>query len=442
MPRPIRLERLLPVVLAATIFASACASSAVVRVQDAAKPTRWALLFLLLVLAAVAVVRERRRLLLPPSVLAAALALCVLALASTLWSVAPRTTFEKAATLTLLFLTVTLLAQLGSADRVMAGVVGGGAAVALAGLLVLAFRHADAVQPATRDLPARYQGLGQNPNTVPLLLAPCLALAVWLLLRTGSRRGRLALAATAMLFDGSMIASGSRGSLIAAFAAVAVVVALVPARVRTRAALVAATVAVLATSIGIALLPKSKGLAWQPPHVASAPAPGSHPNPGFTNVEGVFPLDSDIGTLLIDSKPTRRTLFGLTGRGEAWRGTIDLANKRPIVGYAFGTESLVFVDRWSNFVGGLPENSYLGMYLQLGTLGVLALAGLVVVLLVAAIRRPNRWEVAGPLGAFAAALILGLVQSYLYSVGNIAALALWTAAFVAGARSSRHLATA
>ncbi len=443
MPRGIRPEGLLPVVLGAAIFTFACGSSSVSRVQQAGRSARWVLLALLLALALVAALRDRRPLRLPASVVAAAVALAALALASTLWSVAPRTSLEKAVTLAVLFATVGLLASSRiSADRLMAGVVGGGTAVALAGLIVLAFRHADAVEPATRDLPARYQGLGQNPNTVPLLLAPCLALTVWLLIRTSSSRRRMLLGAVALLFDGSMIASGSRGSLIAAFAGVLVVAVLLPAQTRTRAALVAVTAAALAASIGLALVPKSKGAAWRPPPVVHVATPGSHPNPGYTNVEGSFPLDSDIGTLLIDSKPTSRTLFGLTGRGEAWRGAIDLGDERPFVGYAFGTEGRVFVDRWADFVGGLPENSYIGMYLQLGIVGLLALAALVVALVWAAVRRSSRWEAAGPLGAFVAALILGLVQSYLYSVGNIATLALWTAAFVAAAQTVRTKATA
>jgi O-antigen ligase len=294
------------------------------------------------------------------------------------------------------------------------------------------------VEPATRDLPARYQGLGQNPNTVPLLLAPCLALTVWLLMRARSRRERIVLAALAVLFDGSIIASGSRGSLIAGFAGVAIVVLLAPLRIRTRAVLTVATAAALAASIGIGLAPKSKGEAWRPPPPVVSTAPGSHPNPGYSNVEGVFPLDSDIGTLLVDSKPTRRTLFGLTGRGEAWRGAIDLGNKRPLVGYGFGTEGRVFVDRWTNFVGGLPENSYIGMYLQVGLVGVIALLGLIVALVFAAVRRPDRWEIAGPLGALAAGLILAFVQSYVYSVGNIATLALWSAGFLAAAQPMRE----
>jgi O-antigen ligase len=194
---------------------------------------------------------------------------------------------------------------------------------------------------------------------------------------------------------------------------------------------------VLAASIGIALAPKSKGAAWRPPPAPHVAVPGSHPSPGFSNVESAFPLDSDIGALIGHLQPERRTLFGLTGRGEAWRGAIDLGNERPAVGYGFGTEGLVFVDRWVDFVGGLPENSYIGMYLQLGGVGVLALLALAGLVIAAAVRRRHRWEIAGPLGALAAGLILGLVQSYLYSAGNIATLALWTAAFVAAATPMR-----
>jgi len=443
LPRRLRPEQLIPFSLAGTVFAFACGSSGVAGVQHVGRPLRWVLLFVLLALVVVVALRDRAPLRLPASVIGAAAALALLALVSTAWSVDPRLTFERAATLAVMLVTVAALAQSslernGGAERVACGIVGGAAAVAVAGILVFVFRHADAVQPATRDLPERYQGLGQNPNTVSLLLASCLALVVWLFARAGSRRARVVLVVVGLLFLGSMIASGSRGSLIGGFAGVATVVAIVPARARMRAALGAATVAALAASIGLALVPKSEGASWKPPHVTPVSAPGSHPNPGYTNVEGTFPLDSDIGTLLIDSKPTRRTLFGLTGRGEAWRGAIDLGNERPVVGYGFGTEGRVFVDRWADFVGGLPENSYIGIYLQLGAVGLLALLALAASIVVAALRRSDRRQVAGPLGALTAGLVMAFVQSYIYSVGDIATVALWAAAFLAAVPPSRE----
>jgi len=441
--RRLPLEQIIPVALAGAVFAFACGSSSVKPVQDVGRPLRWVTLFVLLGLSAGAVLFQRGRLRLPRSVLAAAGTLAAVALVSTLWSVDPRLTFERAATLALLLATVAALAQSsagthGGGDGLLYGLIAGAGAVAVAGLVVLAARHADAVQPATRDLPARYQGLGQNPNTVPLLLAPCLAIVVWLFMRTRSRRRRVVLAALALLFDGSIIASGSRGSLIAAFVGLGIVILFAPLRARRRILLEVVTAAALAASIGIALAPKSKGASWRPPPAAHTTTPGSHPNPGYTNVEGAFPLDSDIGTILVESKPRSRTLFGLTGRGEAWRGAIDLANQRPVAGYGFGTEALVFVDRWADFVGGLPENSYIGIYLQLGASGLISLGGLLVVLVVAALRRRHRWEVAGPAGALAAGLVLALVQSYLYSVGNVATLAVWTAAFVGAVQPLRN----
>ena len=438
-PRRSRLAQVIPFVLGAAIFAFACGSSSVARVQHAGHSLRWVLLFVLLALAVWAALDPQRPMRLPVSVLATAAALSVVAFVSALWSVDPRLTFERAATLGAMLVTAAALAQVygvEDADRLLRGVVGGAAAVAIAGLLVLAVRHHDAVEASTRDLPARYQGLGENPNTVPLLLAPCLALVVWLLVRASSRRSRIALAAVALLFDGSIIASGSRGSLIAGFTGIAVVLGLAPLRGRLRAVLVLATVVALAASIGLALTPKSQGAAWvPPPRTHTAPAPGSDPKPGYLNVEGVFPLDSDVGSILVDSSPSRRALFGLTGRGEAWRGAVDLGNERPIAGYGFGTEGVVFVDRWADFVGGLPENSYIGMYLQLGTVGLVTLLALIATLAYSCLHRRDRWQSAGSLAALTAGVILAVVQSYLYSVGDVATLALWTAAFVGSARA-------
>lgn len=436
-------ETLAACVLAVAIFAFACGSSSLARVTQAGRPARWALLFVLLFVAVAWAVSERGRPRVPAAAGLIAAALAALALVSTAWSVDPRLTFERAVTFAVMLAIACLLAHAsggvaGGRDRLLLGIVAGATAVALAGLVVLAVRHSAAVQPATRDLPERYQGLGENPNTVPLLLAPCLALALWLLARTGSKPLRVVLASALLLFDGSMIASGSRGALLAAFAGVLVVLLLAPLPGRLRAVFVAATVVVLAVSILIALAPKSKGAAWRPPPAPPPVGAVSHPKPGYVDVQGPLPRDADIGVQLGQSKQVPRTLFGLTGRGEAWRGSIDLGNARPLLGYAFGTEARVFVDRWVDFVGGLPENSYIGMYLQLGVVGVVLLVALAVALVVAALRRPPRWEAAGPLAALVAALILGVVQSYLYSVGNIATLALWIAGFVAAGSAARE----
>jgi O-antigen ligase len=129
----------------------------------------------------------------------------------------------------------------------------------------------------------------------------------------------------------------------------------------------------------------------------------------------------------------RRSFLSSSGRVEAWKGALRQAEQRPLLGYGFGTESRVFVDRYYTFVAGLPENSYVGLALQLGTLGVLALLGLVAILVLPARRAllgPRRTLVAACTGAVLAGLVLAGVQSYVYAVGNIAAATFWICAFL------------
>ena len=81
----------------------------------------------------------------------------------------------------------------------------------------------------------------------------------------------------------------------------------------------------------------------------------------------------------------RRRLVTSSGRRDAWGGAIRQAAQRPIVGYGFGTEARAFIDRWSGFVGSVPENSYIGLALQLGVVGLVVFALLVSSLLAAGV---------------------------------------------------------
>ncbi len=154
------------------------------------------------------------------------------------------------------------------------------------------------------------------------------------------------------------------------------------------------------------------------------------------NVEATYPLDADVGRPLPgDGEPWKpRSFFGASGRGVAWTGAIEQAAGRPLLGYGFGTEGKVFVDRYLTFVGGLTENSYIGLALQLGIVGLALLLALVV----APGRQPGGPRSAGAgrslaaacLGVLAAGLAVAVIQSYFYSVGNIAAAALWITAFL------------
>jgi hypothetical protein len=393
---------------------------------------RWALLGLLLVSAAA---WGRSLLAVPRSAAAAAAALTALALLSTAWSVEPRTTFDRAVSLGILFGVCVCVAAAvrGRTERAVAvlqGLLAGAAVVGVAGLVLVAVDHRRAVQAATYEAPARFNGLGQDPNTVALLFAVTVPLAVWLLLYG---RRRLLAAATLALLAGTIVASGSHGALVAGGIGALVVVA--AGLGRTRGALVAAVLVAVCVVVGagIQAIPKPSASAA----ASSTPAHPAGPTPkhGYLNAEAVYPLAADVGQPLPGGgQPTvRRGFFGSSGRLDAWGGALHEAARRPVVGHGFGTEQAVFVDRFYRFVGSLPENSYIGLALQLGIAGLVLLALLVMVLGragIRALRGAHRDVAAAGLGVLAAGLVIALVQSYLYSVGNIATAALWIPAFL------------
>jgi len=432
-----------PFLLAATLVAFAAGSSSVVGVVHAGRGARWVALLLLFGAATVgAFGRPRARL--RPSVSVAAIAFLAIAVDSAVWSVNSRVTIERAATIVLLFATAAALAvgsagRPGAARRVLWGIVAGAVLVTGLGLVTLAFDHAAAVQAATPDVPARFRGFGQSPDTVALLLALCLPVACWLALEARSRTERMLALAAAVAFDASIAASGSRGAIAAGFAGLFVVASLARGSIRTRALLNAVVAVFLAATIVVALAPKSKGNAATSKHYA-APAPTEiKPKPGYINVGATYPFEFDIGSQGPgEAAPTHRRLFGLSGRGEAWRGALDLADARPALGYGFGTEDRVFVNRYTNFVGGSPEDSYIGIYLQLGAVGLAAFFLLVGVLVLGGLRRATP-EATVSLAVLAAALVLAIVQSYIYSVGDIGTVTVWVCAFLGAAVAGRRV---
>ena len=128
--------------------------------------------------------------------------------------------------------------------------------------------------------------------------------------------------------------------------------------------------------------------------------------------------------------------IGTSGRLQAWEGALHQGDQRPLLGFGFGTEERVFVDRYYTFEGSRPENSYLGLYLQLGAVGLLLLlAGWYILLsaYVAILRGApavDRSVASVCAGVVCAGLLLTIVQSYVYSVGNIASVSFWICAFL------------
>ena len=201
-------------------------------------------------------------------------------------------------------------------------------------------------------------------------------------------------------------------------------------RGRRRLVLAGMTVAVFAGGVLVSQIPKP-----------ISKRPGIHrvvrpSNAVVRNAELALPLDQEIGAENGAHPSIRRRLFGSSGRSQAWGGALHTAAHRPVAGYGFGTEERAFVDRYYTFDSGRPENSYIGALLQLGIVGLVLLIGLAAWAFWRYARRPA--DLAAPAAAcLAGGLVLGITQSYLFSVGNDATLAVWFAWFMLVAATAR-----
>lgn len=413
------------------VLAFASGSSSIDAVTRFGHRARWVVLALLLAAGAGAAAPALRAVRLPRRAPLAAAALLALAFLSTAWSVAPRLTFERAVSLAILLAAAALVSAVAAArpglgEAVALGLLAGAVAVGLLGLVVLAAAHGDAVASASPQTPARYRGFGQNPNTASLLFAVVLPIAIWALFAARARLPRSAAAAAVLLLGGSIVASGSRGALVAAAAGSAVTVVALAGSARLRVLGALLVVAALVAGAALQSIPSTSVASAA---AATQPVPLA-PRGGFRNAEGDYPLDADIGRPLPGGgEPAlQRSFSSSSGRADAWRGAVHQTARRPLLGYGFGTEARVFVDRYYRFFGGLPEDSYIGISLQLGIVGLLALLALFATCLLPLPRRPGiAWAC---VGVVAAGMVMAVVQSYVYSVGNIAAAPLWIAAFL------------
>jgi O-antigen ligase len=369
----------------------------------------------------------------------AAVAFAVLALASTAWSPYPRVTFDRAVSFWVLLvgavgLAVAVAGRSERARSVLGAVYTACIVVAVAGLVVLAVRPERAVQEATTEAAARYQGFGGNPNTSSMLLALGMPLAALYLFSARTRLERGAALGALLLFAGSIAASASRGALLAGFVAL-LLFALAALRTRrARVTAVAAVTAAFGVCVVVAELP-------QPESTSEAAAPAGTASPParrYVDAEQAWRLEDDIGHAPpgVGVLTPPRTLFSSSGRAQAWGGAAEQAADRPVAGYGFGTENQVYVDRFAASGSQSPENSYLGVLLQLGVLGLAAFLGFCFLVLregSRVVRRTTGSErsvAAASLAVFVAGLVLGLAQSYIYSVGNVATVSVWLSAFL------------
>ena len=236
-----------------------------------------------------------------------------------------------------------------------------------------------------------------------------------------------------LLFVVTIVLSGSRGALAAAFLG-AVVVSGSPSRVRRRLLRTAVVTAVFVLAVGATRLPQPQQLEGSGSQGGGGVATGGGGTPPSELPGGR--LSEDVG------RPTtlsnRRGLLGSSGRVPAWRAALEQANERPLLGYGFGTEDIVFVDRVYSFQGRRPENSVLGAYLQVGLVGLGLLLAVFGSALVGGLRGvgrlppvPRRVALTAT-GVVVAGAVMSLVQSYVYAAGNLAALTVWSALLILG----------
>jgi O-antigen ligase len=425
------LDAAITVVIAATVVMFAFGTSLEPGLMRVGTKGRWVLLFALALLALARLATRPRRVSPWSPTWAIAAVLVLVGAESALWSVRPHATVGRVFTLGVLFVAAAALALSGpdpgvAARRTLASVLAGVAVVALGGLVLVLVDHRTAVLPASAAGGWRFRGLGQSPDTDPMLFAVGLPIALWVAVDHRGWTRRLG-AALVLLFAGEIAASGSRGGLIAAFGG-GVVAALALGRSRrARLGLAAAVACLGGLAVGASRLPSP---AAAKPAAVHAQAP--QPRHRGIDAAQAFPLESEYGYPTGPYQPpSRRTLFGSSGRIQAWAGAFDQGLDRPVVGYGFGTENDVFVDRFFTFNGSFVENSFIGFFLQLGAVGVALLVGLIVALAWSGIAAAWRSRAVGAgaagaaLGVLASAVLGGMAQSGLLSVGYVAATSIW-----------------
>lgn len=432
--RPLRLEAAVVTLVPLTILLFSFGSSSIPSLQQVGGHWRWVGLIALAAIGAFAVLRRAPAARLPPAFVLLEV-LVALGIVSAAWSVDGHLTLERTFTIAALFIAGYGLATLGgrphaAAETILGSVLLGALAVAVASLIAVVFARSHAILPATAGAGWRFQGVGQNPNTVPMLLAVAYPLALGGVLSSRGRK-RWLLVTALLLMAGEVAVSGSRGALIAGTAGALVVALALAGTWRRRGLLVVAVLALAATCAGANKLQGSPtSVATTAPAVASS---GHVQRTRGIDAEQVLRLEDELGHPPLGAyrPPVPRTFLGSSGRAQAWSGAFKQAAQRPVDGYGFGTEDKVFVDRFYAFEGNFVENSYLSMFLQLGAVGVVAFIALILFLARDALRactasrRDARAPAAAAAGALLAGVTIGMTQSGLLSVGNIASVGLW-----------------
>jgi hypothetical protein len=167
---------------------------------------------------------------------------------------------------------------------------------------------------------------------------------------------------------------------------------------------------------------------------------GQTPKLAQRDLNSGLPLESEFGFPgeNVETGDTR-TLFFSSGRLQAWELAVGQGLDRPLAGYGFGTEDETFVDRSYLFVSQAVENSFIGVFLQVGLVGVVLIVVALALPVLAWLRSKSRLDpeaaeyAAACAGAVVAGIVLAVPQSYLTSVGSPPTATFWIVLFLLAA---------
>lgn len=305
-------------------------------------------------------------------------ALVVWSALSAIWSVAPGRSIAQAALFAIaaVFLAATVLGRWNvdatrTADLVF-GYVLVQASLAAGGILLL-------VAPsAAIGRFGLFQGVYTNPNAAAIVAAVATSLGVWLAVVLRGR-WRVAVIAALPLSIATLVASDSRGPIIAAALGVIIVLVFSPHR--------RVSLGVLAVSVAAAV-------------TVALVAPGAF---------AAFLDRSDRG-------------YDVTsGRWEIWQRLLGVWAEHPLVGIGYRT-----VEVLPGSGGQTAHNVYLSVLVETGIVGALLFVALLVVVAITGFRR-SRPEHRALFGVTATVLVIELTQASLFGFGGPTALLCWLA---------------
>ncbi len=331
-------------------------------------------------------------------------AIAFLALGSTLWSVTPALTLQRAFGFCLLLGAMALAVRACLDPRSMRSMLSGVCVAILmfqvAGLIATLLGYSEASE-ATRTVGFfRFQGLLVSPNSVGVVAAIFLPVALGLRMTASTRYGwswNVWLAVVGL----SLILSQSRGGIVAAAVGLT---AFFWSRLQVmRKTRVVASAAGVLMLISLAIIVPE----LQPSEVRSLSARFTSQYEG--SAEG-------------------------SGRFAAWGLATDIWEERPLTGWGFGSGEEVFGAREheieQSFQGRDPHNSYFHTLMELGPVGLLLLLSLSLFALVLGWKVRRDKIGAALFAGLVASFTVSLFESGLTSPGSILGFSTWMLFFL------------